>query len=70
MKTAAALMAAFGAATLMGGLVLEIRKPELPVADDASYLEALLNPVEIGRQMCSGSTVGRPWHLRYHDYHR
>jgi hypothetical protein len=55
MKTAAALMAAFGAATLMGGLVLEIRKPELPVADDASYLEALLNPVEIGRQMCSGS---------------
>ena len=57
MKTAVTLVTAFGAATLMGGLVLEIRKPELPVVDNVSYLEALLNPVEIGRQMCSGSTT-------------
>lgn len=56
MKTAATLVTALGAATLMGGLVLEIGKPELPVADDAGYLQALLNPVEIGRQMCSSST--------------
>ena len=50
------MAAALGATIVMGGTVLEVRKPEMPPADDASYLEALLNPVEIGRQLCSGST--------------
>jgi tetratricopeptide (TPR) repeat protein len=56
MKTAATLVVAFGAATVMGGLVLEIREPVLAVAEEASYLEALLDPVETGGQMCSGAT--------------
>jgi tetratricopeptide (TPR) repeat protein len=56
MKTKATLAAAVGAVVLMGGTVMEVRKPEMPTADDASYLKALLNPVEIGRQLCSGST--------------
>ncbi|TDG13401.1 hypothetical protein E2F43_07615 [Seongchinamella unica] len=56
MKTAATLVTALGAATLMGGLVLEIRQPNVPGNDDAGYLKALLNPVEIGRQLCSSST--------------
>ena len=56
MKTKATLVAAVGAAILMGGTVLEVGKAAPPTADDASYLQALLNPVDIGRQLCSGST--------------
>lgn len=56
MKAKAILVSAVAAALIMGDARVEIRqRDELP-ADDAGYLKALLNPVDIARQLCSSTT--------------
>ena len=42
------------AAALASIIEIDLQPP--PPSDDVAYLQALLNPVDIGRQLCSGTT--------------
>ena len=53
-KTRVFLLATAAAVALVGNIEHEKASPA--AADDAAYLKALLNPVDIGRQLCSGTT--------------
>ena len=54
----ATLIAAVSAATLLGGIGIEVsRQGSLP-ADDAGYLAALLDPITIARQLCNTGEDG------------
>jgi tetratricopeptide (TPR) repeat protein len=50
-----AVAAAVAAVTLMGGSGVEFSTPAPLPPDDAGYLKALLDPIDIARQMCSSS---------------
>lgn len=56
------------AAALAVSIEIDLQPP--PPSDDVAYLQALLNPVDIGRQLCSSSTsdgyaARRPPFLRF-----
>ena len=53
-KTRVFLLATAAAVALVGNIEHEKGSPA--AADEAAYLKALLNPVDIGRQLCSGTT--------------
>ena len=53
-KTRVFLLATAAAVALVGNIEHEKASPA--AADEAAYLKALLNPVDIGRQLCSGTT--------------
>ena len=50
------LVAAVSAAVLLGTTGVELGGDPPEIAGDAGHLEALLNPVDIGRQLCSNAT--------------
>lgn len=56
MKKSTTLAAAVATVTLLGGTGVRLDTPLPATADDAGYLAALLNPVDIARQLCSGTT--------------
>jgi tetratricopeptide (TPR) repeat protein len=55
-KARAILVAAIGTATLVGGTGIEIRNQVSATSDEAGYLKALLDPVDIARQLCNSTT--------------
>lgn len=56
MSSRLTVLVALAAATFLGGTGVKLGKQGAPIDDDAGYLEALLNPVDVARQLCSSTT--------------
>ncbi|CAN0605578.1 unnamed protein product, partial [Ectocarpus sp. 12 AP-2014] len=58
MRKQITLAAAVTAAVLIGGTGIDVGKAPPPQTDGAAYLKALLDPVQIARQLCSQNEDG------------